>query len=86
MKILLLPTEKHYEFLAHVFETYARKGMPGDQLRIAAEVHECLMNVEDLPVPDNLGAAKVTNMGPNGVGLELVPDGPNPTDNPPAPP
>ena len=75
MKIMAVPGTDHYQYLKHIFEKHVRSGIPSEELRLAAELHEIILSAQDVDLKDgNLGNAEITSIGPNGVALNLLPE------------
>ena len=72
MIVITLRHPQEFDFLRHVFEQFSMKGMPAEQLAIAAGTYQSLMAAQDIPLGEaNLGKATSVELGPNGVALEF---------------
>ena len=70
MKLLALE-EPYYAFLLHVFEAYVRGGLPTEELALAADTFHRLKEAREIPVDELMKQAKVVELSPNGVALEV---------------
>jgi hypothetical protein len=69
--VITLTHPEQYSFLRHVFETYSKSGIQPENLPIAADTYLALSRAREIPAQQNLGNAKLTGLGPNGVELEF---------------
>jgi hypothetical protein len=72
MKIIALPHDNQHDYLTHIIEQHSRRGLPPEELGIAAQVYSLVVNARDLPLEENLGKATLTEAGPGGVALEFA--------------
>lgn len=70
MKVFVLDDQQQL-FLLHIFSTYCAAGLPPTELGIAAATYQAVAEARDVPVETHLGHAKVTQMGPSGIALEI---------------
>lgn len=71
---LIVVDDRHHNFLLHVFETYTRNGIATTELAIATETFQRLEHTREVPpLPEDIhiGKAQLTDVGPNGVTLEV---------------
>ena len=71
MIVITLSHVKQYEYLRHVFDSYARNGMPIEELTIAADVWARIVGAQDIPIQTELGHASSMEMRPDGVVLDF---------------
>jgi hypothetical protein len=68
---LIAVDERIHDYLLHVFEAYTRAGIVPGELGLAAEAYQHLVQARDIPIDQLLSQAKVAEVGPNGVALEV---------------
>jgi hypothetical protein len=73
MRIVALE-DQQYAYLRHVLEQHSMGGLPANELPIAGEVYIRVISATEVPKEAlNLGKAKVAEVGPNGIALEVEP-------------
>lgn len=73
MVVVTFSDIKQWEYLCHVLDKHAQGGLPASELPLAADTYIALMRAKQLPLEQNLGEAKITELGPNGVAIEVEP-------------
>jgi hypothetical protein len=71
--VITLTHPEQFSFLRHVFETYSKSGIQPENLPIAADTYLALSRAREIPVKQDLGKARITDFGPNGIALEFDP-------------
>lgn len=71
MIIIALTHPNQLDFLKEVIDSYTQAGMPSDLLPVAADTYMAVMQAREIPVEPHLGKAQMTEVGPEGVVLEV---------------
>jgi hypothetical protein len=70
----LILTKEQLEYVGTIFVGYVRNGLNVTELALATSTHLALQNAREIARPDHLGKARITDLEPGKVAIELDPE------------